>query len=254
MWTCRSRFTSAISVSLLIVGASIRGVSLPRSKPAARGVGGRNNLTITLRMYNYAVSRRLLSQAEAEATVILAYAGLRPSWVDCPLTDAEVKNFPACGHPMSSTDFIIEILTKTEAERLSSYHEAMGQALECPESEGGCVAYVFYRNIPELASVGNAAEFRLLGHIIAHEIGHMLLGPSHSVAGIMQARWNYTDMKTIVKSFLFFNGGESRRMRDAVLTRQALGQPVIPNPRVHPLLDSKPYENASLDTSQPTEW
>lgn len=186
---------------------------------------------ITLRVYNHAVSHSLLHSAEGEATVIFNYTGIKAVWVDCPLSDAEIERYPACKTSIGPNEFIITILNKAETERISHYHEALGQALECPKSQDGCISYVFYRDISELASVGNAAEFRLLGHVFAHEIGHMLLGPSHSMTGMMRARWNYTDMKTIAKGFLFFTDDESQRVRDAVLARDASDQAVEVNAR-----------------------
>jgi hypothetical protein len=210
----RGRILCGLVVALTMMGASQAAVG----RGARRG-DNRRDARITLRVYNYAASQSLLYHAEGEATAILSYAGLRTTWIDCPLTDAGIEKHTACKPSLGPTDFIITILTKTESERISNFQEALGQALACPRDQAGCVAYVFYRDIPALAAAGNAAEFRLLGHIIAHEIGHMLLGPSHSATGIMQARWNYQDIQTISRSFLLFNQKQSRRMRKRVLAR-----------------------------------
>jgi hypothetical protein len=196
---------------------------------------GQANPQITLRVYNYAVSRSVLAQAEAEATVILGYAGLKAVWFDCPGSESEFKNYPACQRPMGPADFVVKILTEAETELFPKRHEASGQALGCSKNEGGCSAYIFYGDVQEIARAGDVPEFRLLGHVFAHEIGHLLLGrKSHSQTGIMRAEWSDQEMQIIARGCLFFTERQSRRMRDAVLAREVSGQPLeanAPRPR-----------------------
>jgi hypothetical protein len=203
--------------------------------PAGQAVAatpGRTNPQITLRVYDYAVSRSVLSQAEAEATVILGYAGLNAVWFDCPRSAEEFENYPDCQRPTGPADFVVKILTKAETELFPKRHEASGQALDCPKNEGGCSAYVFYSDVQELAMAGDVPEFRLLGHVFAHEIGHLLLGrKSHSQTGIMRAEWGDREMQTIARGCLFFTERQSNRMREAVLAREASGQPLEANAR-----------------------
>jgi hypothetical protein len=192
---------------------------------AAAGRGFRagaepGKLTLRLRVYNYAISRRLLAGAEAEATVILNSAGLDPVWIDCPLSDAESKTYPSCEPAIGTADFIITIVTKTGPERVSQGEDAMGQALPCPKTQMGCAAYVFYKDIQDEAAFAKVQVFRLLGHVFAHEIGHLLLGPnSHSPTGIMMAAWSDEDMQTVARGFLLFSDEQSRQMRDTLIGR-----------------------------------
>jgi hypothetical protein len=183
------------------------------------------NLKITLRMYNYGISRALLARAEGEATAILNHARLGVAWVDCPLTPAEFENYPACQKPMGPADFAVRVLTAGEAERFTAHHEALGQALECPRDQIGCSAYILYRGVLELARDGDATEAQLLGHALAHEIGHLLLGPnSHSAIGIMRGIWNHQDLQTIARAYLFFTEPQSARMRNQVAARSTIRQ------------------------------
>ena len=42
--------------------------------------------------------------------------------------------------------------------------------------------------VEKLASLGTAEEYQVLGAAMAHEVGHLFLGPnSHSLTGIMRA-------------------------------------------------------------------
>lgn len=181
------------------------------------------NLRITLRVYNYGISRALLARAEGEATAILNQAGLELAWIDCPLTAAERESYPACQAPAGTADFAVKILTARGTERFYSHHEALGQALECPRNEIGCAAYIFYRDVLELAREGDAAEYQLLGHALAHEIGHLLLGPnSHAATGIMRARWSHQELQTMARAYLLFTDQQSERIRKEVSARNAI--------------------------------
>jgi hypothetical protein len=202
----------------ILLGLAMATLTLVGSGQVAigRGVGAaadRGKVKLTLRVYDYAVSPSELSDAEAEATVILNYAGLEPTWVDCPLDVADMKAYPACESQLGRTDFILTILKNPVRERVKRDEDAMGQALRCSGDEGGCWAYIFYSTVREQAAEGDVPEFRLLGHVLAHEIGHLLLGPhSHAATGIMMARWSDEDLRTIARGQLYFSENESRHM------------------------------------------
>ncbi len=51
----------------------------------------------------------------------------------------------------------------------------------------------------------------LLGHVIAHEIGHLLLASNkHSRRGLMQPHWNARVTELAITHRLHFQPGESR--------------------------------------------
>jgi hypothetical protein len=180
---------------------------------------------VILRVYDYAVSRALLLRSESEATTILKHAGLEVEWVDCPLTVSEWEAYPRCQVPPSPADFALKILNAKGAERFSAQQEALGQALECPRNQVGCSAYIFYRGVLELARDGEAAEYQLLGHALAHEIGHLLLGPnSHSPNGIMSAHWRHRDIQTMARAELLFSEQQSDRIREEMEERTTVQQ------------------------------
>jgi hypothetical protein len=183
------------------------------------------NLKITLRMYNHGISRSLLARSEDEAAAILNQAGLQVAWVDCPSTTAELEHYPGCEEPLGTADFVVKILTAREEGRFCMHREVLGRALECPRDQIGCSAYVFHRDIQELARYEMASEYQVLGHALAHEIGHLLLGPnSHTAIGVMRAQWQHRDLQTIARAYLFFTDQQSRRIRDEVSARKTLQQ------------------------------
>lgn len=203
---------------LIYVGSSPLADAQAPSSSLARA-----NPRITLRMYNHGISRALLIRSEGEATAIFNQAGLAVNWVDCPLTTAELDHYPACQKPMGSADFTVQIVSARRARQFRAQHDALGVALDCLSDDIGCSAYVFSRDVVALARDEDVSESQLLGHVMAHEIGHLLLGPdSHAASGVMRAHWYQQDLLTIAKTHLFFNDQQSLRLRLEASQRNAL--------------------------------
>jgi hypothetical protein len=58
----------------------------------------------------------------------------------------------------------------------------------------------------------------LLGHVIAHELGHILEGANrHSAEGIMKARWTHADLERMAVHALFFSREDIESIRSAAL-------------------------------------
>jgi hypothetical protein len=185
---------------------------------------------IRLRIYNQGISHALLLRSEGEATAILSHAGLEVGWVDCPVNATETAAYPACGKTFRRSDFTIHILTAGAARRVAVQREALGQALEYPSHAMGCSAYVFYRDLRQLARDVDVNESQILGHALAHEIGHLLLGAkSHTPTGIMSAHWRREELFTLARTSLFFTEEESTRMRAEALELNSELQNETPN-------------------------
>ena len=70
------------------------------------------------------------------------------------------------------------------------------------------------------AMVPESSLGTLLGHVLAHEITHVLEGvPRHSDGGVMKARWDRIDLKCLVHHPLHFD------LVDAALIHAALSGP-----------------------------
>jgi hypothetical protein len=78
------------------------------------------------------------------------------------------------------------------------------------------LARVYVNYAVERAKRDNA-EFEIpmvLGSVIAHEIGHLLLGlNSHSGSGIMQKRWQPSQVRQAVTGNLLFTENQGNLMR-----------------------------------------
>lgn len=81
-------------------------------------------------------------------------------------------------------------------------------------------AGVFYDAIHRQAAHAGVAPAALLGAVVTHEIGHLLLGPGHAAAGIMKHPWLPKDLVLIRQGVFGFSGTENRRLRDAIGRRR----------------------------------
>ncbi|HJZ64350.1 MAG TPA: hypothetical protein VKD70_08535 [Candidatus Acidoferrum sp.] len=183
---------------------------------------------LTLRVYNYAsLDSSSLASSEKVATSIFHNVGIDPFWVDCPTSKLNAVAFQSCDFPMGPADFVLRILPKSMASKARHSQDALGFAQICSLSEPACELNVFYHRIDELATKGYRAD-RLLGYAIAHEVGHILLGPAHSSDGIMRASWSSSDVDRISLGLaLDFSPNQSSELRLALLRRSALSSPNI---------------------------
>jgi hypothetical protein len=168
--------------------------------------------TITLRVYDYAnVDRRALLEAEGEATRILADAGIDTRWVDCPIRHADVDNYPGCLSPWQWNDYALRLETNTMAASQDKSEDRLGYAVICENR--ACPANVYYDRVRGLAGGNNAPSQILLGRVMAHEIGHLLLGANHARTGIMQGAWSSRQLDMEAAHGMLFTREQSRAMK-----------------------------------------
>ena len=182
---------------------------------AAPLAAGKSEKDITVLVYNYApVSQEVLAQAETEAGRIYGHGGVAVGWVDCLLTAT------ACKGPSRPSLPVVRILPRASAERLRQVQDSYGFALY-PEGGGfALIANVFAHNANLLAERRGLPPGVVLGHLLAHEIGHLLLGPgSHGWSGIMKAAWHGQDLETMAKGQMLFSTGELEEMRRNIAAR-----------------------------------
>ena len=178
---------------------------------------------LTIRVYNYArTDAASLTSSEKVADAILEKTGIEAVWVNCPLSQKEAQAYPSCDSEMGTADLVLRILPRHMAAKLRLADDPLGFAQTCSETEPACELNVLYHQIEELGTHGYRAD-RIMGHAIAHEIAHVLIGPAHSEEGIMRAEWTSTDFQRISWGLsLDFTGNQSTRLRNAALRRTTL--------------------------------
>lgn len=204
---------------MIVTGIGFKGVSLMLSLAGLAAQPLDSGLKIELHIYNYsAVSHQILARAEQESARIFERIGIATIWLDCPLTSQETVRNRACALPDAPTKFALRLLSNSMADSLGVGGDIFGSAL-LPADEGfGVVANVYADRARKLAD-GSELEV-ILGRVIAHELGHLLLGKNaHSAAGLMQARWCARDLGLSRQAAMLFLPGEAKRIRAEVRAR-----------------------------------
>jgi len=164
--------------------------------------------SVEIYVYNQAgVPTRVLSQAEQNATRIFRASGIRTTWVEC--STAEVAATDCNGLPQPG-DVVLQIMH--EARKLKG--DVFGAAF-LGQDGSGQYTNVFYDRVNQLNRDWKVSLVDVLGHVMAHEVGHLLLGlNSHSVSGIMRGFWDSGELKAIDRGRLLFSSGQSKLMRE----------------------------------------
>jgi hypothetical protein len=156
------------------------------------------------------LSSQILASARQQSIDIFRKAGVDVTWIDL---DVGSK----CAVPAGIRNcFVMVILPKAPKDAASP--EAMGHA---PNRTGWIPrAYVFYNWVQIMVDIVERKHFAeegrgiLLGHAIAHELGHLLLPERpHSLRGIMSTEWHYSHWEDAVAGRLLFNDAEAKAIR-----------------------------------------
>jgi hypothetical protein len=170
---------------------------------------------IRVRVDNYTLaSPAVIATAEREASRILGAAGLRSVWLNCPETHFPDLSQDPCQEPLETTDIVLRVVYESIQNK---FHDSVfGFAVQ------PVLATVYYEYPVRLAKRDDA-EFELpviLGCVIAHEIGHLLLGShSHSDSGIMQPRWECKQVRQALTGALLFTPDQAKQIQAEARTR-----------------------------------
>jgi predicted Zn-dependent protease with MMP-like domain len=162
-----------------------------------------------------------LEEAQGVVTRILSIAGIKTRWRQCGETRADSKVAPNSPIQGTARRIDLHIIPRAMAAYWASRTTSLGLAMIPGEGKRGERAYVFYHRVEEVAATGEASAGQILGHAMAHEIGHLLLNSTaHSGVGIMQAEWHKGQMQLLRNGWLLFTGMQSHKMRAEVLVRE----------------------------------
>jgi hypothetical protein len=176
---------------------------------------------ITVWVYNYAgIDGEALARAKEEAGRILVQAGIEAAWVDCPRMASEVDRHPDCVGLPKFLGLVLRLRPGVAPKTLVGRSSVFGYAL-LPEGGGfGTYADVYAGGADLLANGSESLSGVMLGHLMAHELGHLLLGtPDHATAGIMGCPWGRPETEGAAQGRLLFNRGEAKRMRANLAAR-----------------------------------
>jgi len=178
---------------------------------------------VSVWVYDYAhIDAETLSQAKERASKIFRRARIDLDWVDCPLGADRQASYPGCKPGLHPVRLVVRIRAGIPPDERTRARSAFGFAY-VPESGGsGFLADVYVSGADRMASGDTMQQGNMLGHLIAHELGHLLLGTTeHAVAGIMRSPFTGREIEQAKRGWLRFNTEESARLVANVMARNA---------------------------------
>jgi hypothetical protein len=176
---------------------------------SARGRSQSSAVSLTVSVFNDAgVEPSVWSQAQSRATEIMRYSGISLIWLDCGFPAGRMLD-SNCSKISYPAHLSVRIVAKVSPRK----GDIFGQTFQDATGEGNYVL-VYYAGIKAFRAATTVPTGELLGCVIAHELGHLLLGTaSHSPAGLMSGVWQDAELQQAVRHNLFFSSGEGDRMR-----------------------------------------
>jgi hypothetical protein len=152
---------------------------------------------------------RVLTDAEDQATRIYQKAGISILWINCKSSRTDAQPDLRCQDPPSAMHLILRIVPKT----LTASDGFFGVAFLSAEGKGA-YSDVFYDSAEKLDRDWHVGLVTVLGHVMAHELGHLVLGSNaHSRQGIMCPSWHGNELHLASMGALVFSEEQARFMR-----------------------------------------
>jgi hypothetical protein len=192
--------------------------------------GPRPAFTIHVRNYA-AVPSSALAEAQRVATAIFRQAGVEARWAEIDMTAGVVQTVRIQDQPMALADIQVNILPDSAPIPAGVSDSVMGVAPGAGPDRtvvdvfDGRLRALFWR-ISSAYLKGDidrrVSEGQLLGYVIAHEVGHLLLHQQgHSPSGIMRGEWAFPDFRDMASSMLLFTPQQAQVLRSDVVRRDA---------------------------------
>jgi hypothetical protein len=191
-------------ISNIVISIGLLFVCLPGTARAERVVP-----QVNVSVYNDAgVSSATLRRAQQQAGRILRMAGLNVAWIDSQSRNA--SRHDQHGGPLYTTEFSLRIVPHSGnlADRVFgvSFLGADGS---------GRYGDIFYDTAERLTETAHINLADVLGHVIAHELGHLLLGTNaHSPEGIMRPHWSSDELRSLARGRLLFMPQQAQSIRN----------------------------------------
>ena len=191
--------------------------SVPLLSADDRGDG---ELAVTIQIHDYChVSSGSLTRAREVVTAMYERIGVRTEWIGV-VEQREGRPGPARRDDVSRipiAQVTLIILTPKMAARGHVSEGALGFAA-VPDEGMGRIAYAIYDRVRVTAARAAMNEDDLLGFVMAHEIGHLMLPRgAHAETGLMRGRWDVRDFQRTDVLTLGFSPEQASEIRNTLL-------------------------------------
>jgi hypothetical protein len=171
-------------------------------------------LKLMVRVYQGArADRNILLRAQRYANGVMKRAGVELQWVNCTFSRVDESPRSLCANESNSAWTKITIMPRSMVTRERSPDVF---AFTLPSG-----VVIFSNTIRAFASWYRFNESDVLGAVITHELGHVLLGPGHGSSGLMQADLTPNNFRSFVSGTLRFSPQEVGLMQARLRTTRS---------------------------------
>jgi hypothetical protein len=162
------------------------------------------------------VPQNVLQVAQARAETLLDGAGIALTWLDCGTPGNWVQDI-GC-RDIAYPSHLSVRLARNGRHRTG---DVFGESF-LDDKGFGNYASVYVEPLAASKALDVVSEGELLGYVVVHELGHLLLGQdSHSANGVMRAKWDFAALQQVARGTLIFSANEAERMRARYLLTSA---------------------------------
>jgi hypothetical protein len=149
--------------------------------------------------------------------------GVRTDWVGVVRFDEQGKVLSRDETPRPLAQLILNIVTMKMAGRQKVRDDVLGYAAVSNEGMGR-IAYVIRDRVRDAAAKAPMNEGDLLGFVMAHEVGHLLLPhgsesqphEAHTPTDLMRGRWDVRDFWRLDVRKLGFSARQASQIRSTI--------------------------------------
>jgi hypothetical protein len=193
----------SVAVTIGLAGPSV-GAAFEQARPALA--------QITMEVTNLSdVSPAILDRAEVEVGRTFRRMGVKVIWLAAA---------PGPAGPRAGSDFTIKLIIQPRLAGTSPHgsRSVMAFAPRMQSTREGSI-YVFYDRVTDVAAVNRADTALLMGNVISHEMGHLLLHhAAHAAEGLMRGIWDADAIRQGAAGLLWFSPAELHEIRETLST------------------------------------
>jgi hypothetical protein len=198
--------------------------ALPGAGAEAREPADGRPIPVAVSVFNDArIPPAVLEAAGIRARRVLENAGMALTWLDCG-SPGDRRGDAGC----TAISFPSHLSVRLVKGASPVSEDTFGQSVLDDRGQGS-YAYVYAGAVAGSRFANVVDEGDLLGYVVAHEIGHLLLGrASHSATGLMCAVWQAGELGQAAKGNLYFTAREREKIRSRYFLAVARQETVRP--------------------------
>jgi hypothetical protein len=190
--------------------------------PALEGSEILPQSAVVVRTYSHpAASLDTIRSAQWGAGRLLRDAGVDLTWLDCGRGSEPGADQAACETLPAANEVVLHVTT-SQSRETGSGEVALGSSLIAADERRPTLSKVYLDRVLTFAAAARADAAVILGRVIAHELGHLLLRTNrHPSSGLMRATWLKAELRSNEPGLWAFLPQEALGLRAAIADRLA---------------------------------